>query len=488
MIMTKKSEIYGELTETETGKYMTPWPEEYKYQYCQEYNGERRALVLIETYINYDVITNSLHSPTGDNDHCNYKNGYCQNNAATLIWEPQPLELCHSLKKTRIATNTKITIHSNINGHIRADADELLMTFPSKTETPTQLKGCFPDSELITTPQGIMVKLENCAEYETKKWLIENLMKKHLTQSSANAERATKYMLTYISSTIADEQLKQLEQNNYQNCLLDNHLMFIYRMIANFYPSDVVNYISNTQIALKSKDDILYQIPCKDIEAELMHNMRMDNKFLARPIAMVKPKNGTQYFIQNLHNNQWVKSINLFEKYKKNSEKTYQLDGKYYTFKNYSFIGTEKIPTILLPTSSQTTTTIREIDFSSIETANQEIITDQQLGSMSNAIENLKYFQDKKQVVLGKNTGEDIDIQHTLVATLAGIKSKWFNTILIILNILSTAWALIYPLILIYTCYEVCKHEKYQATPIIYTHVNDQAKISKKSPQETSNM
>ena len=94
----------------------------------------------------------------------------------------------------------------------------------------------------------------------------------------------------------------------------------------------------------------------------------------------------------------------------------------------------------------------------------------------------------KKQVVLGKNTEEDVNFQHTLVATLAGIKSKWITTILIILNILSIAWVLIYPWILIYTCYEVCKQERYQATPIIYTHVNDQAKISKKSPQETSNM
>ena len=458
MITDKFDQENGELHQVETGVYKTGWEQDFPYRYCQEIKGTKTAVLLKKSYIQYDLIENTIQSPETDALACKYESGICITEQATLIWQPTNHDICTAIRDTNIAQNEDIVIHYDKRMNtISAEIPEIMMTFHSRAESPVQVKGCFDKGKLISTAQGIMLEIFNCTKKDTLQFLKENLQNVPMAESSSEDEGALLYVMNYVYDILSQQQKKKLENDQLTQCQNDQIHAFLIRQIAKQFPSDAITFLANEQISAISQDDIITQIPCTKKKARLLQSLKYEGKFAARPIAKMQKGNKT-VIIQNFQANQWEIGVTNFESYQENSKHIFNVDSKHIVYKNYS-LSKNAEPMKITPRSSKSKLEIKNLDFTRVDIITKKMRGVQQLAYQTSAINSLIAEQKKPQLIMGTKLHADIDIESTILNQLISIKGSFMTKTAIAITVLTVAWALCYPIIIAYLAYDTIMYK-----------------------------
>ena len=448
------------------------------YKYCQEYGGTRESLT--KTWITYDPIKDRLFSSQADLSHCSYRTATFDTQQLTFVWSPTNEDFCETLKSTKILNKGKMTIHYNENNeHVRAEIDELLMSFPSTAPIPRTVPTCFTKSEIIQTPQGIILEIINCTQQGTTQFLRERLQKQTLKHSAIKETRELTYMLNYLYDTVSKSIKENMQQNNFLNCKNDELHAFFLKEMSKTQPSKVLSKILNRKVGAIARNDMIVQIACRNITAELRNSLKLRNVYASRPIANVLQNES--YLIQLYEEGIWIAGTPFKENFKENSEMTFNIQGEWITYRNYSKTATRKIPTKLTPESTKMNVPLKELDFSSVDVSNGKLVENTQNAYIESAISNGILQNNLGQLTMGNAKRDNINVENTLVETMLNIKGQSVITLITITHVLSMIWNAIYPCLILYCCIQYVNYKRKGRVPNAY----DDKNTERPSPRRT---
>ena len=242
MITSKEDPELGSLEQLGDNKFGTANEPHIEYQYCKELRGQWANSVMMIGTITFDPVYDKIYSDTCDISHCKYETEQCRTDQYLIVWEAKQSDLCKDIMETKILNEGTLTTHfSKENEHVYATIEELDMSFSSRADLPVSLQLCFEDSNLIGTPQGLIIETQEFNTSKTIFMLKSGLFKAKLAQQADN--KGTRYMLNYVYRLVADQQRHMLMDLHYMECMNDKfHSIIIMNMLKDD-PSTVLSSI-----------------------------------------------------------------------------------------------------------------------------------------------------------------------------------------------------------------------------------------------------
>ena len=296
-----------------------------------------------------------LISPLNSLANCDIKKGSCIIGNRVHIWKvPDKLD-CPRVKQIRTVHN--VTLHlDNFKNVYRAEIKKLGISLHSQTTSPRSVFNCFPKNS-VCDPTGIILIPRNCLK----------LHRLRLIKSFPSKSKLPYLRFLTESNDLLEETISQLNSElHYQECQLQSLFTSLYSLLGRQYPGQVLSSLLHKPAAGITVGNVITEIACKDTNVTLLLCLQHGKHFSSRPLVSLDGLDDTNRIGQVLRDGNVYMGVRLIEKFLPGRVLTFLIQGKFYTFQNYTLSHSDSSIYPLSPTLAPVNTRYDAIDFQTL--------------------------------------------------------------------------------------------------------------------------
>ena len=327
--------IAGALTKDDEYTFSTKNVLKLDYSYMQTLEKRLETVYLHKFVFLFDFVKKTLLSNFVDMKDCEFHTGVCKTDKYTISWDNKISDLCNHLLKSKIFEG-KMIVHSNKEGAvIRADIQQMDLSFFHGIKVTGDLKKCFVKSKndtVLATPEGYIIRTKNCKHMTS----LEHYKSDVINRKLYTVNHKLGATLDYLYSKLVDLIKKGEERQHFLECKSDAMNTQNLKVAAKIDASAVLSQLLGKETNAILNGDVISQIPCKYYNGTLRKHLKINNdKFATRPIVDILINNKSIPYQLSM-GKYFTKYINHYERYKSHTKYIFQLNDKLYTFLNYS--------------------------------------------------------------------------------------------------------------------------------------------------------
>jgi len=286
--------------------------------------------VLTRVDLLYNPVTQKIASAFAPLQNCHVKDGSCTFIDRVIVWVNPKSFLCPRL---RFVCKETLKIHLDSNS--QPFPLQLLrsgFSFHSWSDCPAEYKTCV-DSRLICTSTPVTLKVHGCCwtTLTTKVNYVSDLYPLNRTLLAP---------VTGLFNDVLDRSLSAIKDTDAQvNCLacrLESYLLQILRVVAEPYPSEVLQPLLASPTATTFQHGILTQFACKESTATLLRSLQYGSKFGLRPLFAYQDQTSGRVLVQLYSGNVIFLGLPSLEEYQMHRVQRFNIQCRIYTYVNYT--------------------------------------------------------------------------------------------------------------------------------------------------------
>ncbi|XP_077973613.1 uncharacterized protein LOC144428368 [Styela clava] len=362
-VHTFKAENIGKLKSTSANTWSTDNDVEYVYKWPTTTTGKIYNAHLALTKIYYDHIKGVSLGPYSGLSSCNINTGSCTIGTQTIIWRSYPLIDCPEFENYK----SKMALHYNTSGDIyRLDLPELGTSIHHWGTCGSYVQRCF-STKTFCTNDGLLFETKQCDSLDTSKFLKSKYPKlSYLSVVGSSASRTITGFIQENTDRISEVIADLTSDINHLECQLETILTRVDKILSKQYPGQILEEMLGDNRAAITVGDILTEIQCEKINATVLKTLIFNDTYATRPLLSLLYKNNETVIAQMFTDTNVYAGIHFFENYVSGRTFTFLIDGRYYTYTNYTLRHTNANIKALRPTLKPMKETFKALEYETI--------------------------------------------------------------------------------------------------------------------------
>ena len=348
----------------------------------------------------------------------------------------------------QIRTVHNVTLHlDNFKNVYRAEIKQLGISLHSQTTCPRSVFNCFPKNS-VCDPTGIILIPRNCLK----------LHRLRLIKSFPSKSKFPYLRFLTESNDLLEETISQLNSElHYQECQLQSLFTSLYSLLGRQYPGQVLSSLLRKPAAGITVGDVITEIACKDTNVTLLPSLQHGKHFSSRPLVSLDGLNGTSRIGQVHRDGNVYMGVRLIEKILPGRFLTFLIQGRFYTFQNYTLSHSDSLIYPLSPTLAPVNARYDAIDFQTLtHFFPSSNLGFQDVNSLLQTISETEMIQDQLTNLFQQTdtSSTSYEPSHILDTTTSALKSVFLqmlssitnpilNFVFTVIFILSLVWSVI---------------------------------------------
>ncbi|XP_077974075.1 uncharacterized protein LOC144429752 [Styela clava] len=358
-----KAENIGDLKVTSENTWSTDNEVKYEYNWPTTTTGKIFNAHLALTTIYYDHIKGILLGPFSGLSTCSINSGSCTVGTQTIIWKNYPLIDCPPFKNF----NSKMALHYNASGDIyRLDFPELGASIHQWGSCGPYVQRCF-NTKTFCTNNALLFETHKCSSLKAAGFINSKYPK--LRYSSVVVDSVSSTLTGFIQENtdrVTEVIINISSDINYLECQLESILTRIYKTLSKQYPGQILNEVLGGKHAAITVGDILTEIHCEQINVTILRSLYYNNTYATRPLVTFLNKNNVTIVAQIFTDTNVYAGIHFFENFVSGRTFTFAINGRYYTYINYTLTHTNAHIQSLRPSLTKINETFKPMEYQKI--------------------------------------------------------------------------------------------------------------------------
>ncbi|XP_077970203.1 uncharacterized protein LOC144424625 [Styela clava] len=242
---------------------------------------------------------------------------------------------------------------------------------------------------------------------------------------------------------------------NYLECQIESILTTNIKLLSKQYPGKILSQLLGGNRAAITVGDILTEIECQRINVTVLRNLFLQGKYATRPLVHFINNSNETIIAQIFPDSNAYVGIHFFENYTPGRIFTFQIDGRFYNYVNYTLNHADSHVKFLRPTFKPFVDNFNPIDYN--EAYNELPRGHQGYDDINNMLLSISHINLIRERILSEQTLPNADstsdtdtdaisheVQDTFVHALSFIKTSILSGIYMLLFHLSLIWATIW--------------------------------------------
>ncbi|XP_077975542.1 uncharacterized protein LOC144431369, partial [Styela clava] len=368
----------------------------------------------------------------------------------TLIWKHHPLIDCPQYQ----TTVTELILHYNSSNQIyRLDFPRLGQSIHNWGSCGKLVKRCFK-TDTFCTNHGLLFETQYCIALDGSSLFTLKYPAFNYDYTVKNFSESS-HLVGFIqeSTDRVSEVINKLTADiNYLECQIESILTNI-KLLSKQYPGKILSQLlggNRTAVG-----DILTEIECQRINVTVLRNLFLHGKYATRPSVHFINNSNETIIAQIFPDSNSYVGIHFLENYMPGRISTFQIDGRFYNYVNYTLNHADMHVKFLRPTFKPFVDNFNPIDYN--EAYNELPRGHQGYDDINNMLLSIIHIILIRERILIEQTLPNADstsdtdtdvisheVQDTFVHALSFFKTSILSGIYMLLFHLSLIWATIW--------------------------------------------